>query len=756
MYPFSDGVYECDGKHCQYWRGATLETLNSYKTSVAGSYFQSLQALVPFLLVMHVVSNNVPYGKTVFSLGSLALVVADYMSLWWEGWKLAKEKYKAQDELYPVPIRSEGPSPLFVLLVKDAIGPHYEIYSLLNEGRSDQAYGKDEYLQLAKILSRLELSMHLKVWDEAMDETFGSYQPTERYLEISLLNARHQYVHVQKFTASPYFQWLDPYLPLPDDDISGGQFQSAIEPLWIEHITHWLEANDTAVTNSSLTLAEELSGPKFQEDLEEDGLGDTRQVEEDGAGCQTLSLGNHVLIFDSYLLQDFHLSAETPCLKVMNVNSTDVALSVQSSAYNQFETRRAFLKDKTIKKVTASAISFSISAGLYYYFRPTYQPAQAELPPAPIAGHQAVAPLYTAPVLPAPPAGTGTLVTLPSTPPVTFGPISPAALASLHPSDVKPMQLFKSGGSKSPQWLDGPFEGEPLDSSKKSVVVEKSRTVSPSKTASPKGTKGKGGLHERRVSVSTNTVKVPTATIKPTSTPVVRPVAKATGSYQFRQLLLKDRPKRNSLPQSLVRKDFPVFAHDETRIYPGQSVALKDVFEGNLATAAGPEPAFGSAARARFDYERLQFVLEKEHSYIQQLFPIWDNKSTPNPKAPLLTPQMIVNIQSDSVLLKKVVANIDMMMDFWGLRRDGDAFEVVPELGSRHKKWTQSDHNLRRVTRVITFLASVGFKAAARNLEKTMNGYRVHTNTFWSGALWGSMHNTDLELFLGDYDDGAR
>ncbi|MGI9280061.1 MAG: opioid growth factor receptor-related protein [Endozoicomonas sp.] len=169
----------------------------------------------------------------------------------------------------------------------------------------------------------------------------------------------------------------------------------------------------------------------------------------------------------------------------------------------------------------------------------------------------------------------------------------------------------------------------------------------------------------------------------------------------------------------------------------------------------GSEPAFGAVeARNRFYHERLQFVLEKEHSYIQQLFPIWDNKSTLNPKAPLLTKKMVESIQGDPALLQKVTANIDMMMDFWGLRRVGDTFEVVQVLGSRHRKWTQADHNLRRVTRVITFLASVGFKTAARNLESTMNGYRGkgRANTYWSDALWQNMYHTDKDLFLGNYE----
>ncbi|WP_161787279.1 opioid growth factor receptor-related protein [Endozoicomonas numazuensis] len=739
-----DGVYEYDEMGSHYWQGATLGGFNSYQTSIAGSYLESLQILIPAVVVMSRVSKHVPYAGVTISLSSLGLAVADYVSVVWEGWSLAANKHKSHDLIYPIPFKGKDRPPLLILLVVNAFGPHYEIYSLWKE-EADEKYKNDEYLQLAKSLTRYGLSLKLSVREVSghgeSSRLLPSARllPSESFLDISLIDTKQNFEHYQTFTASSPLPWLDTHLPSPDENITGDRYQSALEPKWIEHITLWMEENHEILANKSLVLTNEFPGPELFDDLGWE-MNDSREVDIGSDGCLTVSFGSHSLSFD----QNLKGPEEVSCLSISQSNNTSMAL-YHHEAYNQYQTQATFFRDKVVKKAVASAVSFSAGWALYHLFKPSPRVVLVGEQPA-LTGRQPQA------VLPAAlGVGSGVVVvhgtdTVPVILPVpvvaalqplqTFGqknepPVTP------HFDLVRQSQ----GGDpplKEPGNEIAPGSKEPVGGVAKPFKVVPTATVTPSKAV-------------------TATVK---ATAKPTPrvtpTPVRQLAAQARGSYPFKQSLLKERPRREALPNNLVRKDFPVFAHDETKIYPGQTVALKDVLDGNLATVIGPEPGFGSAARARFLHERLQFVLEKEHSYIQQLFPIWDNKSTPNPKAPLLTKRMIENIQSDPVLLQKVTAHIDMMIDFWGLRRIGDTFEVVHGLDNRHKKWTQADHNLRRVTRLITFLASVGFKTAAQNLEKTMNGYRRSANTFWSKALSEHMRHTDKDLFLRDYGDGVR
>lgn len=154
------------------------------------------------MVLMGGISRNIPYGGSIVSPTSLGLMIADYMSVWWEGWSLAASKYKFHDLIYPVQIQGKGHPALLILLVINARGPHYQIFSLWKEGDADEKYAEDEYLQFAKSLAKHNLSLTLAIRDVSDQDSSSSLLLTESYLDISLIDAKQKSVHYQTFTAS--------------------------------------------------------------------------------------------------------------------------------------------------------------------------------------------------------------------------------------------------------------------------------------------------------------------------------------------------------------------------------------------------------------------------------------------------------------------------------------------------------------------------------------------------------------------------
>ncbi|WP_079253838.1 NADAR domain-containing protein [Endozoicomonas arenosclerae] len=133
-------------------------------------------------------------------------------------------------------------------------------------------------------------------------------------------------------------------------------------------------------------------------------------------------------------------------------------------------------------------------------------------------------------------------------------------------------------------------------------------------------------------------------------------------------------------------------------------------------------------------------ALEQQHDYIQLLFPNIDPSSV-NTKAPLLTPQMVWEVQQNPVAQQQLQASLDQMLGFWGLARQGDSIQVDPGKGAAHRKWllNNDDHNHKRITRVIKCLMACGYESCAANLERTLQEQRgqsnVPLNPYWADAV---------------------
>ena len=132
--------------------------------------------------------------------------------------------------------------------------------------------------------------------------------------------------------------------------------------------------------------------------------------------------------------------------------------------------------------------------------------------------------------------------------------------------------------------------------------------------------------------------------------------------------------------------------------------------------------------------------LETEHQYIQLLFP--NRAPSPmNTAAPVLTDEMVAEIQDDKELQRLIMQSLDKILDFWGCTRSGDSIEVTAGKKPAHKKWAanDNDHNHQRITRVLNFLMECGYESAACSMERCLQQQRkdngVPANTYWSEAV---------------------
>lgn len=132
-----------------------------------------------------------------------------------------------------------------------------------------------------------------------------------------------------------------------------------------------------------------------------------------------------------------------------------------------------------------------------------------------------------------------------------------------------------------------------------------------------------------------------------------------------------------------------------------------------------------------FDHD----ALERHHDFIQWLFPL-PEPSPVNPRAPRLTPEAIAAFHVRPELRRAMLASLDVMLDFYGLRlqRSHDALTAqtamsrgemtvvrAPHWARAARAWlTRENHNFRRLTRIMRSCSLLGLGDAARALRAAL------------------------------------
>ncbi len=111
--------------------------------------------------------------------------------------------------------------------------------------------------------------------------------------------------------------------------------------------------------------------------------------------------------------------------------------------------------------------------------------------------------------------------------------------------------------------------------------------------------------------------------------------------------------------------------------------------------------------------------LEGTHDFIQWLFPL-PEPSGANPHAPILSREDIAAFAAGPALREELRASLDLMLRFYGLRREGSGEAVGiargPGYASRSGEWLDRSHNFLRLSRILRCLALLGCAPEARAL----------------------------------------
>ena len=109
--------------------------------------------------------------------------------------------------------------------------------------------------------------------------------------------------------------------------------------------------------------------------------------------------------------------------------------------------------------------------------------------------------------------------------------------------------------------------------------------------------------------------------------------------------------------------------------------------------------------------------LESHHDYIQWLFPL-PEPSGANASAPLLSKEDIAAFDSDDSLRRALVQSLELMLQFYGLKRQLAARTsvscVVATSTSGAALWlTRGNHNFLRISRMLRSLSLLGLGSHA-------------------------------------------
>lgn len=107
--------------------------------------------------------------------------------------------------------------------------------------------------------------------------------------------------------------------------------------------------------------------------------------------------------------------------------------------------------------------------------------------------------------------------------------------------------------------------------------------------------------------------------------------------------------------------------------------------------------------------------LEKNHNYIQYLFPTF-KKSSWNILAPTLDMETLNYFRKSNIVKENVKLSFLLMLSFYGFsyKKENDYYKCVLTNKDRLNIWiTKNNHNFKRITRILTFLKLMEFNEEA-------------------------------------------
>ena len=139
------------------------------------------------------------------------------------------------------------------------------------------------------------------------------------------------------------------------------------------------------------------------------------------------------------------------------------------------------------------------------------------------------------------------------------------------------------------------------------------------------------------------------------------------------------------------------------------------------------------------------FELERDHNYIQYLFPLME-RSKCQPHSPVLHESDVDYWLDDDRMRKLMIKAFQTMLRFYGLKMDGMVLRVVKadDYKQRAAKWqTKDNHNFLRITRILKSMTLLGLKRHAHMfldcllelVKENPDGFNKVSVEFWKEAV---------------------
>ncbi|KEQ17243.1 hypothetical protein [Endozoicomonas numazuensis] len=357
-----EGVYEEYENGSLWWEKASSNAVIDYHRSTVSTWFCSLTSLFPILMVINTVSQHSPHSAPMARLLFAGLAFTDFAFLCSDGVALVQSSRQLQPVFHTLPFQDRKRAPLLIQVIVGVLpfNMQYRIHSLWQTGISDSDYGDDEYLDLAKVLSRNGQYLRLSGFDIEDEE---SESATSRLLERTLKMEVHQVggndtTQVLFEEASPR-RWIEPYLlNLSELEDSDELYQATISPEWMAHIAQWLSAHpDVAVENEVIRVEMgSLSSETFDDEFD-----DRFTLVKGKEGCLSLDMDG----MQWNLPKEGILFSSDGCFSLGH-SSANVSLPGSHVAQNERDSRYYLYKDKALKQFMVTAFNGVMGKALEY------------------------------------------------------------------------------------------------------------------------------------------------------------------------------------------------------------------------------------------------------------------------------------------------------------------------------------------------------------------------------------------------------
>jgi len=149
-------------------------------------------------------------------------------------------------------------------------------------------------------------------------------------------------------------------------------------------------------------------------------------------------------------------------------------------------------------------------------------------------------------------------------------------------------------------------------------------------------------------------------------------------------------------------------------------------------------------------------LLESHHSYIQWLFPVFENSGM-NWFASKLSKAEAKLMREDLFIAKRIVYSYKLMLDFYGLElvneQTGEVQRCIKNWRARYRNLNTCFHNNLRITRILTSLGELGFSRYKKALvdhftEEILENGHLETCARSLFKHWNQTLNIDSKEYI--------